>query len=114
MVSSVAIGVGLFIEGYLLDELSFLNWKGLYPNGDALVPMFFVTVACGIVSGFHASQTTLISRTLKSEKQGRFVFYGMMVAEGVVAMIWAAAAMGLYNKGIARRNMSASRRLSDW
>lgn len=99
--SSVAIGVGLFVEGYLLDELSFLNWKGLYPNGDALVPMFFVTVACGIVSGFHASQTTLISRTLKSEKQGRFVFYGMMVAEGVVAMIWAAAAMGLYNKGIA-------------
>ena len=62
LVSSVAIGVGLFIEGYL---------------------------------------PTLISRTLKSEKQGRFVFYGMMVAEGVVAMIWAAAAMGLYNKGIA-------------
>ena len=100
LISSAAIGICLFIKGYPLDELNFSNWKGLYPNGDALVPMFFVTVACGIVSGFHASQTTLISRTLESERQGRFVFYGMMVAEGVVAMIWAAAAMGLYNKGI--------------
>mgnify|MGYP000776777604 CR=1 FL=1 len=100
LISSAAIGVCLFVQGYPLDELGFSNWKGLYPNGDALVPMFFVTVACGIVSGFHASQTTLISRTLESERQGRFVFYGMMVAEGLVAMIWAAAAMGLYNKGI--------------
>lgn len=100
LLSSIGIGVGLFAKGYPLDELSFANWKGLYPKGQALIPMFFVTVACGIVSGFHASQTTLISRTLKSEREGRLVFYGMMVAEGVIAMIWAAAAMGLYNKGI--------------
>ena len=100
LLSSVGIGVGLVWRGYPLDELNLSNWKGLYPDGQPLIPLFFVTVACGIVSGFHSTQTTLISRTLKSEKQGRFVFYGMMTAEGVIAMIWAAAAMGIYNKGI--------------
>lgn len=100
LLSSVGIGVGLVWNGYPLDELNLSNWKGLYPDGQPLIPLFFVTVACGIVSGFHSTQTPLISRTLKSERQGRFVFYGMMTAEGVIAMIWAAAAMGIYNRGI--------------
>ena len=61
--------------------------------------MFFVTVACGILSGFHSTQTAIISRTVKSEKEGRMTFYNMMVLEGFIAMVWAAGAMGVYNLG---------------
>ncbi|MCQ2914402.1 MAG: carbon starvation protein A [Alphaproteobacteria bacterium] len=100
LLSSIAIFVGLFVCHYQLQNLDFSNWKGLYPKGEALFPAFFLTVACGITSGFHSTQTPLISRTLKDERQGRWVFYGMMVGEGLIAMIWAAAAMGIYNKGI--------------
>jgi carbon starvation protein CstA len=97
-----AIGVfgGLFYKGYELTELSFANWKGIYPvEGVHLIPIFFITVACGIVSGFHSSQTAIISRSMTSERQGRTTFYNMMVLEGFIAMIWAAATMGLIAKG---------------
>ena len=59
-----------------------------------------ITVACGILSGFHSTQTSIISRTMKSEKQGRMTFYNMMILEGFIAMVWAAAAMGAYNLGM--------------
>ena len=64
-----------------------------------MFPILFVTVACGITSGFHSTQCTLIGRSVTSEKEGRFTFYWMMILEGLIAMIWAAAAMGIYNKG---------------
>lgn len=63
-----------------------------------LVPMLFVTIACGILSGFHATQSPIIARTMTSERQGRQAFYGMMVVEGVIAMIWAAGALAIYNR----------------
>ena len=56
----------------------------------------FITVACGAISGFHATQSPLMARCMKSEKQGRFVFYGAMVAEGIIALIWAAAGCAIY------------------
>ena len=59
-------------------------------------PFMFTTVACGAVSGFHATQSPMISKCIKSEKEGRQVFYGAMVAEGIIALIWAAAAMAFY------------------
>ncbi len=62
-----------------------------------VVPVLFVTIACGIISGFHATQSPIIARTMRSERQSRSAFYGMMVAEGIIAMIWAAAAMAIYN-----------------
>ena len=74
---------------------------GSHPAGVPLLPVFFVTVACGIVSGFHSTQATLIGRSVSSEREGRKTFYDMMILEGFIAMIWAAAAMGIYNKGIA-------------
>jgi carbon starvation protein CstA len=64
-----------------------------------LIPAFFLTVACGIVSGFHSTQNALIGRSLRSEKSGRMVFYNMMIVEGIIAMIWAAAAMVMFNTG---------------
>ena len=65
-----------------------------------LLPMLFVTIACGILSGFHATQSPLIARTMKSEREAKATFYGMMVAEGIIAMIWAAAALAMYNSNI--------------
>lgn len=100
LLSAVGIFFGLFIKGYPLDNLTMNNLTGAHPDGIPLLPVFFVTVACGIVSGFHSTQATLIGRSVKSEKEGRFVFYDMMILEGFIAMIWAAAAMGIYNIGI--------------
>ena len=65
---------------------------------DPIIPMLFVTIACGILSGFHATQSPIIARTITSERQGRQAFYGMMVVEGVIAMIWAAGALAIYNR----------------
>ncbi|MBQ7556408.1 carbon starvation protein A [bacterium] len=81
----------IFIMRLPLTELSLSNWKGLKPN---FFPIFFVTVACGIASGFHSTQATIVARTIKTEKSGRFVFYNMMLLEGFIAMIWAAVTMG--------------------
>ena len=58
----------------------------------------FITVACGAISGFHATQSPLMARCMKSERQGRFVFYGAMCAEGCIAMVWAAAGCAIYEK----------------
>jgi len=62
-----------------------------------VLPMLFVTITCGIISGFHATQTPIVARTLHSERQARSTFYGMMVMEGLIAMIWAGAGMAIYN-----------------
>lgn len=58
--------------------------------------MMFITIACGAVSGFHATQSPMMARCIKNEKQGRRIFYGAMIAEAVVAMIWAAVAMSFF------------------
>jgi len=63
-----------------------------HPQNLPLFPMMFVTIACGAISGFHATQSPLMSRCMTNERQGRMIFYGAMVAEGILALIWAAAA----------------------
>ena len=62
-----------------------------------IVPVLFVTIACGILSGFHATQSPIIARTMATERDARANFYGMMIVEGIIAMIWAAGAMAIYN-----------------
>ncbi len=62
-----------------------------------IVPCLFVTIACGIISGFHATQSPIVARTLTSESQARAAYYGMMIVEGVIAMVWAGAGMAIYN-----------------
>ena len=81
------------------------TYADYFSNGHFL-PIFFVTVACGILSGFHSTQTAIISRTMKSERQGRNTFYNMMVLEGFIAMVWAAGAMGVYNLALQEPNAS--------
>ncbi|MBS4960888.1 MAG: carbon starvation protein A [Clostridiales bacterium] len=72
------------------------NFRNMHPNGTPVWSVMFITVACGAISGFHATQSPLMARCMKSERQGHFVFYGAMVAEGVIALIWAAAGCALY------------------
>ena len=61
-------------------------------DGLPIFPMMFVSIACGAISGFHGTQSPIMSRCLTNERQGRWIFYGAMVAEGILALIWAAAA----------------------
>ena len=68
----------------------------MHPSGTPIWSFMFITVACGAISGFHSTQSPLMARCMKSEKQGHFVFYGAMVCEGVIALIWAAAGCSLY------------------
>lgn len=101
ILSALGVFIGLFIKGYPHDELFSKPLFTNHPDGLNFFPIFFVTVACGIVSGFHSTQSTLVSRTMTSEKEGRTTFFNMMLVEGFIAMIWAAAAMGVMNLGLA-------------
>ena len=90
---AVGIVAGLIAGGYSLPEISLTNH---HPQGQPVWPFMFVTVACGAVSGFHATQSPMMARCLKKEKDGRKVFYGAMIAESVIALIWAAAGVAFY------------------
>lgn len=105
LLSAVGIFAGLFLNGYQLDELWTTGFSFVNPYGEHFIPIFFVTVACGIVSGFHSTQATLISRTMRNEHEGRQTFYNMMILEGFIAMVWAAAAMGTVKLGLAGNDM---------
>ena len=95
---------GFFIKGVNIQNLSFENIN-LHPKNLPLIPMFFMTVSCGLLSGFHSTQATIISRTVRSEKDGRRIFYGMMCVESLIAMIWAAAAMDVYSLNMVPQNL---------
>ena len=88
--------IGFFINGVNLQNFDFSNFN-MHPDKLPLIPMFFMTVSCGLLSGFHSTQATIISRTVNSEFEGRQTFYGMMVLESLIAMIWAAACMDVYS-----------------
>ena len=94
----IIIGLMLKQDEYPMLEL-FDNLKDYSKANNSLPwwPFMFTTIACGAVSGFHATQSPMIAKCIKSEKEGREVFYGAMVAEGVIALIWAAAAMAFYH-----------------
>ena len=87
-----ALLVMLFVKQPTIPEL----WEGV---GEAslttknIFPCLFITIACGAISGFHATQSPLMARCMKSEKMGRPIFYGAMITEGLVALIWATVAM---------------------
>lgn len=94
VVSAVGMGFRLIQTGAHIPEISLQN---MHPDGAPIFPLLFFTITCGALSGFHATQTPIISRTTNNEKNGRFIFYGMMIAEGIIAMIWAAAGMSLFH-----------------
>ncbi len=105
LLSAIGIFFGLFIKGYPLTEVWDAGISGVHPFGDKFIPMFFVTVACGIVSGFHSTQATMIARTVTNEKDGKLIYYNTMIAEGFIAMSWAGATMGAMNAGLLTNEM---------
>lgn len=102
---AVGLIIALFAKGYQIPELTLENMQNFHSEGDKfpIFPMLFITIACGAISGFHATQSPLMARCLTNEKLGRRVFYGAMVSEGVVALIWAAIGMSFYG-GIQQLN----------
>ena len=92
---TMAAGIlfGIFKGGYAIPELTLANQ---HPEGLPVWPYMFVTVACGAISGFHATQSPMISKCITSEKVGRKVFYGAMLSESVIALIWAAGGVAFY------------------
>ena len=88
------IGGILFSGGrFTIPEISLAN---LHPEGTPVWPYMFITVACGAISGFHATQSPMIAKCITSEKQGRKIFYGAMIGEAVIALVWAAAGVAFY------------------
>ncbi|MCQ2345219.1 MAG: carbon starvation protein A [Paludibacteraceae bacterium] len=90
----MGIGIMVVMLGWHADSMPELS-DGLanrQNNGLPLFPMMFVSIACGAISGFHATQSPLMARCMTNERQGRWIFYGAMVCEGILALIWAAAA----------------------
>ena len=97
----MALGVGvMLVVGEVtgahhmveLTPATLKNWH-FAPESNLLIPMMFIVISCGAISGFHATQSPMMARCLKNEKYARPVFYGAMIAEGIVAMIWATAAI---------------------
>ncbi|MFB4164179.1 carbon starvation protein A [Alteribacillus sp. JSM 102045] len=105
LISALGVGGMLLFTGAPIPEVSLSN---LHPDNAPIFPLLFLTISCGALSGFHATQTPIISRTTQNEKQGRKIFYGMMIAEGIIAMIWAAAAMSLLNGPVGLNELLAN------
>ena len=84
---------GIVAGGYTVPEITL---QDLHPAGLPIWPFMFVTVACGAISGFHATQSPMVAKCIKSEKLGRKVFYGAMLSESVIALVWAAGGVAFY------------------
>ncbi|MEA5040097.1 MAG: carbon starvation protein A [Clostridiaceae bacterium] len=93
LIMAVGIIGGIIFGHYTIPEIQLVN---MHPSKLPVFPFVFITIACGAISGFHATQSPMMARCITSEKQGRRVFYGAMVSEGIVALIWAAAAMAFF------------------
>jgi carbon starvation protein CstA len=93
IIMAIGVSAGIIFGGYHIPEITLAN---LHPKNLPIWPLMFVTIACGAISGFHATQSPLMARCITSEKQGRPIFYGAMIAEGIIALIWAAAAIAFF------------------
>lgn len=83
-------------DTYQIPELTSLRNNISDPEKFPIVPMLFTTIACGALSGFHATQSPIMARCITSEKQSRAIFYGAMISESIIALIWAAIAMAFW------------------
>ena len=96
IIMAVGVAVGIFTKSEFVIPEIWSNFTNMHPAGKAVWPFMFITVACGAISGFHATHSPLMARCLKSERQGHFVFYGAMACEGAIALVWAAAGCAVY------------------
>ncbi len=93
IIMGIGIIIGIIAKGYTIPEIQLSN---LHPGGKAIFPYLFITIACGAISGFHATQSPIMARCLPNERLGQRIFYGSMIAEGIIALIWAAAAIAFF------------------
>ena len=99
---AVSVGAYLLYGGFsgelVLENLTFDSMRNMHadPQHNILFPMLFIVISCGAISGFHATQSPMMARCMTDEKYGRPIFYGAMICEGIVAMIWATAAMAFF------------------
>jgi carbon starvation protein CstA len=102
LIMAVSIAGMMIFKGangtFHLNELSLASFKNMHvnPAQNILYPMMFIVISCGAISGFHSTQSPMMARCMKKESYGRPVFYGAMIAEGIVAIIWATAAMNYF------------------
>lgn len=94
IIMAVGVAGGIIAGGYQMPEMTLAN---LHPKELPIWPLMFITVACGATSGFHSTQAPLMARCMRTERDGKVVFYGAMVAEGIIALVWAAAGVAFYN-----------------
>lgn len=94
IVMAIGVGIGIFAGGYTIPEI--LPLKNFHPSDTPIWSNMFIAVACGACSGFHSTQSPIMARCLGDERDSRRVFYGAMVAEGVIALVWAAASCALF------------------
>ncbi|HRX31881.1 MAG TPA: carbon starvation protein A, partial [Tenuifilaceae bacterium] len=111
---AIGIGAALIFGNYNLVELGQSTFHNMKANSSSFpaFPLLFVTIACGAISGFHSTQSPLMARCLENEKLGRRVFYGAMITEGIVALIWAAAAMNFFG-GVPQLNAALAEHHND-
>ena len=99
-VALIAMALGLlgaiFLNGMDISEMTTFHNYQPDPHALPIIPTLFITIACGAISGFHATQSPLMARCVGNEKECRSVFYGAMISESIVALIWAAVAMAFF------------------
>lgn len=93
---SVGLMVGLAVSGKPFFAAGFDLAANMHPGNLPLWPLVFITIACGAVSGFHATQSPMMARCMQNERSGRFIFYGAMITEGVIALIWCTLGLSFY------------------
>ncbi len=96
MIMSVGMITMLIVDDYTFYPA--LEWTNQHPKGLPIWPLIFITIACGAISGFHATQSPLMARCLPCETLGKPVFYGSMIAEGAIALVWATVGMTFYQE----------------
>jgi carbon starvation protein CstA len=109
--SILFMAVGILIALFANDAPILEITDGLHNRQSAdmpIFPMMFISIACGAISGFHATQSPMMARCIKNEKYGKCVFYGAMIAEGIVALIWAAAASSFFGSVEGLQNFLAN------
>lgn len=98
LIMAVGLFFALIFQDYTIPELSIENLQNMHANPETypVFPLLFITIACGAISGFHSTQSPLMARCISNETQGKKVFFGAMITEGIVALIWAAIAMAFF------------------
>lgn len=96
MVMAGGVAGSMLFSGHFSMPEIWDNFENQYSGNMSVWPFMFITVACGAISGFHATQSPMMARCIRSEKDGRRVFFGSMIAEGIIALVWAAAGVTCY------------------